>query len=1020
MYQYLDAAMVRAPAWQPECQDLAWPDLTGPDAGPALWRAWLGRVWEVAAFSCAVEAASPDLARRVGQILAGRDVPEPAVRRAVLSTLKYLLRASSRATPFGLFAGAAAARIGTAAALRAGTGHREAARAGAAWVTGTIERLEADAGSRPHLTVMASNLAAERHGHLVIEHRSRGAAGGAPERVQIRATRPVLAALEVARCPIRVADLAGKLAARFPAVSQDVIGALVAGLMEHRFLITSLRSPMTAHDPLAALLTELDAVPMAGDAEVAGLRAIEAGLARHDAAPDRAAARDERVRVSALMTGLRPADRPALAVDLRLDWDLVIPRTVAAEAASAASVLARLARRPALNSGWTAWHGRFLERYGPGAVVPVLDAVDAGAGLGYPAGYLGSPHAAPPDPLTDRDKALLKLAQAAALRGSREVVLDDAMVGRLAVIGPGDPVQPSAELTVRVHAAKVDDLGQGRFTLHVTGVSRAAGATTGRFLGLLDAGDHERVSALYAALPGVHRGALLAQISAVPLHVSTENVARAPQAAELVISLGEYREPGPGQVPLTDLAVTADARRLHLVSMSRRRPVHAMLLNAVDLAYHSHPLARFLAEAPVALAAPCAGFEWGAASALPFLPALRYGRTILSPARWILTNGDLPRPGVCRQEWDDAFASWREHVRLPEQVYLGEGDQCIRLDLAEPSHRVLMRAHLDRAGTAPLRIAPGPQDLGWAGGHVHEIVVPMAATSQAVDPVRWPGEVTSRGHSHLPGCDGRLYLKLYGPRDRQDSILTRHLPGLASQLGDQARWWFMRYTDPEEHLRLRLTNLPAGIGNVAGQIGAWTRALQRAGLVTHVSWDTYYPETARFGGTMVMSRAEELFAADSSAVLAQLAACAGKNGLDGRALTSASLVDIAAGLIGDEHKAMRWLVAHTKPDSSPPPRARYDQAVALVNPPGCLAANAPAVDPNVAASWLARRAALAAYRSALEPAGAISPMELLPDLLHLHHARMSGPDLAAERASLHLARAAALSWMARARKAPRT
>ena len=84
----------------------------------------------------------------------------------------------------------------------------------------------------------------------------------------------------------------------------------------------------------------------------------------------------------------------------------------------------------------------------------------------------------------------------------------------------------------------------------------------------------------------------------------------------------------------------------------------------------------------------------------------------------------------------------------------------------------------------------------------------MAATRQAADPVRWPGEVTSRGHGHLPGCDGRLSLKLYGPRDRQDSILTRHLPSLAGQLGDQARWWFVRYNDPEEHLRLRLARCP--------------------------------------------------------------------------------------------------------------------------------------------------------------------------------------------------------------------
>jgi thiopeptide-type bacteriocin biosynthesis protein len=191
-----------------------------------------------------------------------------------------------------------------------------------------------------------------------------------------------------------------------------------------------------------------------------------------------------------------------------------------------------------------------------------------------------------------------------------------------------------------------------------------------------------------------------------------------------------------------------------------------------------------------------------------------------------------------------------------------------------------------------------------------------------------PGEVASRGDGHLPGCDGRIYLKLYGPREQQDIILTRHLPSLASQLGDSARWWFMRYHDPEDHLRLRFARLPAGTDNAAGQIGAWTQALRQAGLVTRVTWDTYYPETARFGGTAAMIKAEEMFAADSRTALSQLTACAENSALDTRALTAASLADIATGLIGNEHDAMLWLVKHTRPDSSPPPRALYDQALA--------------------------------------------------------------------------------------------
>src|SRR5262249_24084797 len=169
---------------------------------------------------------------------------------------------------------------------------------------------------------------------------------------------------------------------------------------------------------------------------------------------------------------------------------------------------------------------------------------------------------------------------------------DDALIAELAAASPGDPVQPSAELTVRVHATSIADLDEGCFTLHVLGVSRAAGTVTGRFLYLLGTADQERMRGVYAALPGVHRGSLLAQVSAAPLYATSEKVTRAPRAAGLLISLGEHLTASPAQrVLVSDLAVTADARRLHLVSVSRHRPVHMIALSAVDLAVHTHPLA---------------------------------------------------------------------------------------------------------------------------------------------------------------------------------------------------------------------------------------------------------------------------------------------------------------------------------------------------------------------------------------------------------------------------------------------
>lgn len=966
MYRHVDAAVVRAAALCPD-RHVVWPDLTGSDADAASWRTWLQEVWQTDGFAAAVEAASPDLAARVEHICApGGSQAPPVLRRTVLAVMRYLLRAHTRATPFGLFAGVAPARIGAGAVLRVGAEHKAVARPDAAVTANLVDAFEAHPQVQPRLMLLASNLAVERDGHLVIDHRPSTAGDRAPEQVRIRLTEPVREAMSSARTPIRWTGLEARLAAAFPTARPDAIRGLLAGLVAQRFLITNIRPAMTTTDPLAPLILLLG--PHLTPAENAKLR-----------------------------------EAPRRAIDLRIDWDLVLPEAVAREAASAAEALTRLAPRAAL-AGWPEWHSQFLERYGPRAVVPVMDAIDV---LGYPPGYLGSTTVPQPTPLTERDSRLIKLAHAAAMRREREVELDDSTIAELATTAPDHPVQPSTEMTVRIHAQSLHRLQQGEFTLHVVGAARSAGSTTGRFLHVLDAEDRSRMTTVYAGLPGVHQGALLAQIDSAPLYARAENVARAPQATDLVIALGEYPGSQTRIIPVTDLAVTADAEQLHLLSLSHhRRPVHTLLLNAVDFGHHTHPLARFLAEAPVALAVPCTGFAWAsAASHLPFLPALRYGRTILSPARWILSGDDLPDASTPWPQWDEDLAQSRDHVHLPQRVYLSEADQRLALDLAEPSHRALLRTHLDRQGKVTLSPAPEPADLGWTGGRAHEVVLPMAAVDQAVAPVRTAGQVLTREHAHLPGCDDRVYLQVHGRRDCQEAVLNVHMPTLLDELGNPS-WWFIRYETPTDHLRIRVSCAPGAVGSVIERAGEWSRRLRCRGLITHAGVETYHPETARFGGIVAMRAAEKFFAADSAAVLAQLTVQDGQNAPDTRAVTAASMVDIAAGLLGDDTEAMRWLIKHTRTDPTAPPRTVYRQTVELVN-------TAPAsLDARLTKRWQERRAALAAYRQALKKTE-LQPNDVLADLLHLHHVRVQGVGLAQERAHLHLARAAALSWVAR-------
>ncbi|XTZ15820.1 lantibiotic dehydratase [Micromonospora echinospora] len=283
-------------------------------------------------FAAAVELASPVLADRVRSVCAGR-VGEGEARRVVVSVLRYLLRARGRATPYGLFAGVAAARLAPTAAVRFGDTHRAVLRVRAAWLSGLVDRLEADPVLRPHLTVRANNLLARRDGQIVLEHRPHQNLGEPPTQVQVRATGPVLAALTAAADPIRLDDLAGKLATDH-AVPVHVVHALLAQMVSQRLLLSALRPATTCTDPLSAVTVGLQqavadaAESTPDDGALARARATLGVLHTfaQRAAPDTATpGARQRAQVADTMTGLHPADESPVAVDLRLDADVHVP-----------------------------------------------------------------------------------------------------------------------------------------------------------------------------------------------------------------------------------------------------------------------------------------------------------------------------------------------------------------------------------------------------------------------------------------------------------------------------------------------------------------------------------------------------------------------------------------------------------------------------------------------------------------------------------------------------------------------
>jgi lantibiotic biosynthesis protein len=675
MYQYVDAALLRAAAYPSGMSVLPRPEPTGEaETDTVREREWIRQVWAIPAVAEAVEVASPALARRIEEVRSGHERRSKQIRRAGAALARYVQRFRHRSTPFGLFAGIAAARITNTLTLDWTEGHRPTARVDAVWLTDVVRRLEAIPELLRQLRVVTDSTCFVRGERLVVPCQQPGHdSEDGPGEVSVRHTRAVQTVITAASSATTVKDLVAKLAAEYPDIPARSVEGLVTELVARRILLTVLRPPMTATDPLAHVISTLETAGAehigAVRPTLTALKDIRAKLAQHDQAP---AERRRSLRISAAETMKALAGHEApLTVDLRLGASLSLPRMVAREAEKAAEVLVRTTPFPSGSTAWQDYHVRFLDTYGLGALVPVGLLTDPDTGLDFPAGYRGSLRTSASPALTARDEHLLAIAQHAVLDRAREVRFTDAMLNALAH-DAGDIPLPHIDLRFDLHATTRQDVERGDFTLHVSGITPAAGATVGRFLDLLIDEDRERMAAAYATLPTVTSGAILAQVSSPPLHVRTENVSRAPAVFPHVLSIAEHRECT--TLRLEDLAVTADTTGFRLIQISTGRPVEPIALNAVELRTFTHPLARFLIELPRARTAAFGPFAWGAAAHLPFLPRIRHGRSILAPATWRLAAADLPSPSAEFAVWAERLNTWRQRLDVPVTVRLGDDD----------------------------------------------------------------------------------------------------------------------------------------------------------------------------------------------------------------------------------------------------------------------------------------------------------------------------------------------------------
>jgi thiopeptide-type bacteriocin biosynthesis protein len=822
--------------------------------------------------------ASPDLVRATteGGAPPLSDAPSTFPARAQIALVRYLFRMASRPTPFGLFAACGAGTIGpttTSLSIPPRDRWRQKTMLDGAYLDALLMALCDSPVLRDRLTLRPNETITRVAGRLRLYRRRPAGDERQYQTIEVRPTLELERALDAAGPGACVPEIAAAVAAPRPMTPRQL--DFVRALVKEQILVADLRLQVTGAMPLDALIDDLENVgaglPMAGV-----LRAVRDALDQLDDVggglepKSHHEIRDQLAQIRAVAVPAQP-----FHTSLSLPrGGLNLARATAAEIEHGVRLLARIAP-PSAPDELVNFKLAFAERYGR-QEVPLAEALDdrIGVGFGVPTperaslldGLLRNDRPVPPPPSTRRDAALLEMVLRAAESGSHEVELKPADIEALAAESPR-----SAPASFAVVASLANTTGGPRILF-----SSCAGPSGLGALGRFCHADRDLADLVQRHLQveaALDPNAVFAEIVHVSGSSSINFLAR-PLLREWEIEwLGRSGAAPDRRLSVADLLVSVRDDRVELRAKSLGRRVVPRLTSAHNwTSSRTLPIYRFLCALQEQDSASLLYWDWGPVCSAAFLPRVRWGRVVLSRARWLLASSELD-PGE-REPWR-AVQTLRAMRGLPRWVVAVEDDKELVVDfdnvLSVDSFAQLLRS---RGGTIVKEMFPSPDELvarGADGAYTHQLIVPFIAKAATASESARARAVDSGATSPPPRisapCGEWVALELNSGTALADRLLLEMVAPLLDALaadGTTDCWYFARFNGRSPGIAVHAHGNPDVLVHALRGLAA--QALD-VGMARDASFRTHVQQAGVGEAVVDPTAADRLAQADSNAAV---------------------------------------------------------------------------------------------------------------------------------------------------------
>ncbi len=798
---------------------------------------------------------------------------------------KYLIRGTTRATPFGLFSGVSLGKFDKKTDLLLGNVEKDIkrGRVDLGWLYKIIKTAESDIHILECLKVKYNFMCYNKGDRLINPFfTNAGSRDSNDSRVSIKSSAQTEYICTKAKEFILFSDLRNDLKVRNPQVDLEILENFLKNLVLNEYLITELRTPLVNTDAIEHVIKILGKIEAASSL-YQGLIGIQYDLHQYNITK----VGRGNVLYNIICTKMAKIQENTDYLQVDSAKTLIrnsLGESVKKEAEKVVNMLATISDFSYNPSYITEYKQAFLEKYGNYTTVSILEVFDENIGLGAPAGYsmpiskrqtLGyiNPH-------SDKLSSFIKNKVFYAISNHlTEVRFTEEECARFQQENSQSNLPISLEIYLELLTEDEQNIDCGNFSLMLSGacLTPAAGKTLGRFGDMLDAKVGEYIYNREKKL--LPKDTVLVEISEMPRNGRTGNVVENRSGIPLQISLATNSCNKGVSIDASDLYIGIDVNNnFYVKSKTLGKKLLIKSTNMLNPTYGSN-IFRFLKEISYNNNGMIQSLRAFWDFDIIYTPRIIFSKTILSPAQWEISTSLLEQQE--EQSFDKKIKTIQKEWKIPRFVSYGRNDNRLLLDLYNKDHINILQDESKKQEIMILKEAfhDTQSKKTWlkdsdGNPYVNEFVIPFFLNSEGYSIESAQEEKCSalRMQNPLIDVSNKLNESILIPFEKEWIYLkSNELIELVNLFGIELvqkclaeKFFFIRYADPQSHIRFRIKF--KRMEQILYLLQDWLASLREKGLVFKVQIDTYEREAYRYGGKALIDIAENYFYYDTRVI----------------------------------------------------------------------------------------------------------------------------------------------------------